>query len=156
GTSSSRSPSSGSTPGSAPPSHTARAPGSRRATSSWSDSSSGSKHWGSWGQIRARLLTASSEGVRLGGDAPCRTGAGPMDFPLKDYLDEGACSRRLVALLHPNGLACPRCGRGQHLGVHSRHREPVLEYQCGDCGRVFNAWTGTTLQGTHRPPREIL
>jgi hypothetical protein len=32
----------------------------------------------------------------------------------------------------------------------------LLEYQCSDCGRVFNAWTGTTLQGTHRSPREIL
>jgi transposase-like protein len=79
-----------------------------------------------------------------------------MDFPLKDYMDEEACYRRLVELLHPDGLACPRCGRSQHLGVHSRHREPVLEYRCGDCGRVFTAWTGTTLQGTHRRPREIL
>jgi DNA-directed RNA polymerase subunit RPC12/RpoP/transposase-like protein len=71
-------------------------------------------------------------------------------------MDEGACYRKLVELLHPDGLACPRCGQRQQLGVHSRHREPVLEYQCGDCGRVFNAWTGTTLQGTHRRPREIL
>jgi transposase-like protein len=79
-----------------------------------------------------------------------------MDFPLKGYMDEDSCYRRLVELLHPGGLACPRCGERQHLGVHNRHREPVLEYQCGGCGRVFNAWTGTTLQGTHRHPREIL
>ena len=79
-----------------------------------------------------------------------------MDFPLKDYLDEEACYRKLVELLHPEGLACPRCGQQGRLGVHNRHREPVLDYQCGDCGRVFNAWTGTALQGTHRRPREIL
>lgn len=52
--------------------------------------------------------------------------------------------------------AGPRCGRRQGLGVHSRHRAPVLEYQCGGCGRVLNAWTATTLQGTHRRPGEIL
>lgn len=79
-----------------------------------------------------------------------------MDFPLKDYLDEDACYRKLVALLHPTGLACPRCGRPDRLGVHSRRREPVLEHQCGCCGRVFNAWTGTILQGTHRRPSQWL
>jgi transposase-like protein len=79
-----------------------------------------------------------------------------MDFPLIDYLDEDACYRQLVALLHPDGLACPRCGQRQRLGVHHRHREPVLDYQCGDCGRVFNAWTGTILQGTHRRPSQLL
>jgi transposase-like protein len=79
-----------------------------------------------------------------------------MDFPLKDYMDEDACYRKLVELLHPGGLACPRCGQQRQLGVHSRHREPVLEYQCGACGRVFNAWTGTILRGTHRRPSQIL
>jgi hypothetical protein len=27
-----------------------------------------------------------------------------------------------------------------------------LDYQCGACGRVFNAWTGTFLQGTTAAP----
>ena len=79
-----------------------------------------------------------------------------MDFSLIDYMDEDACYRKLVELLHPDGLACPACGERQHLGVHHRHREPVLDYQCGGCGRVFNAWTGTDLQGTHRRPSQIL
>ena len=79
-----------------------------------------------------------------------------MDFPLIDFLDEDACHCKLVALLHPEGLAYPRCGRRERLGIHSRHREPVLEYQCGHCGRVFNAWTGTVLQGTHRRPGQLL
>ena len=30
-----------------------------------------------------------------------------MDFPLIDYLDEDACYRKLVALLHPDGLGLP-------------------------------------------------
>jgi len=79
-----------------------------------------------------------------------------MDFPLIDYLDEDACYAKLLDLLHPDGLACPRCGQRQRLGIHRRHRAPVLDYQCEACGRVFNAWTGTILQGTHRRPGVLL
>ena len=56
------------------------------------------------------ILTAGSERVRLERDTSCRTEAEAMDFPLIDYLDEGACYRKLVELLHPDGLACPACG----------------------------------------------
>ncbi len=31
-----------------------------------------------------------------------------MDFPIADLMDERACYDRLVALLHPGGLACHR------------------------------------------------
>lgn len=79
-----------------------------------------------------------------------------MDFALNDYLDEDACYAQLVALLHPDGLSCPGCGERQRLGIHHRYRAPVLDYQCGTCGRVFNAWTGTILQGTHRRPAQLL
>ncbi len=41
-----------------------------------------------------------------------------MDFPLTDLMDQRACYARLVALLHPDGLACPRCGAADRLGVH--------------------------------------
>jgi transposase-like protein len=79
-----------------------------------------------------------------------------MDFSLIDYLDEDACYAKLLELLHPHGLACPGCGERDRLGVHRRHRAPVLDYQCAACGRVFNAYTGTSLQGTHRRPGELL
>jgi transposase-like protein len=62
----------------------------------------------------------------------------------------------LVARLHPDGLACPRCGGRDRLGVHRRHRAPVLDYRCKACGRVFNAYTGTLLHGTRRPPGELV
>ncbi len=79
-----------------------------------------------------------------------------MDFPLVEFLDEDACYAKLLELLHPDGLACPRCEARDRLGVHRRHRAPVLDYQCGHCGRVFNAWTGTILHGLQRRPAQIL
>lgn len=79
-----------------------------------------------------------------------------MDFPILALLDEDACYRKLVALLHPGGLCCPRCGARDRLAVHRRHRAPVTDYQCGACGRVFNAFAGTSLQGTQRSCAEVL
>lgn len=72
-----------------------------------------------------------------------------MDFPIIDLLDEGACYTQLVAWLHPEGLTCPDCHCADHLLIHRRSREPVIDYRCGHCGRVFNAFTGTALQGIH-------
>jgi transposase-like protein len=79
-----------------------------------------------------------------------------MDFPLLNLLDENACYHKLVALLHPQGLACPCCHSREGLGVHRRHRDPVLDYQCSQCGRVFNAHTGTILHRSRWRPSEIL
>jgi hypothetical protein len=77
-----------------------------------------------------------------------------MDFPLTNLLDEQACYEFLVEALHPRGLRCPACG-GRHLTIHRAHRDPVLDHRCA-CGRVFNAWTGTALQGTQRRPSELV
>ncbi len=73
-----------------------------------------------------------------------------MDFPIAELLDEQACYARLLAWLHPAGLACPRCGRADRMRVHRSRRAPVLDYRCGHCRRVFNAFTGSALQGTRR------
>ena len=40
--------------------------------------------------------------------------------------------------------------------MHRRCRDPLLDYRCNGCGRVFNAWTGTPLQKTHRPASQLL
>ena len=79
-----------------------------------------------------------------------------MDFPLDDLMDERACYERLVTVLHPGGLACPGCRAADRLGIHRRHRDPVIDYQCGHCGRVFNAFAATPLRGTRRPPSQLL
>jgi transposase-like protein len=79
-----------------------------------------------------------------------------MDFPITELMDEGACYAKLVTWLHPEGLACPRCGRADRMRVHRRHRAPVLDYRCGHCKRVFNAFTGTALHGLRRGPVELV
>ncbi len=79
-----------------------------------------------------------------------------MDFPITDLMDQDACYAKLVSWLHPGGLACPRCRRADRIPVHRRHRSPVLDYRCGHCRRVFNAFTGTALQGTKRGPVQLV
>jgi len=78
-----------------------------------------------------------------------------MDFPLTELVDEQACYERLGGALHPGGLTCPRRG-GSRLGVHRKHRVPVLDYRRRDCRRVFNASTGTVLQNTNRRPSALV
>jgi transposase len=80
-----------------------------------------------------------------------------MDFPIQPFMDEDACYHFLLDLLHPEGLHCPRCQAHEGFIVHRYYREPVLDYRCPACGRVFNAWTGTVFQGTqYRPSRLVL
>jgi transposase-like protein len=79
-----------------------------------------------------------------------------MDFSITDLMDEDACYAKLVAWLHPDGFACPRCHQGDRMAVHRRRRPPVLDYRCGHCGRVFNAFTDTALHGVKRRPAELV
>ena len=81
-----------------------------------------------------------------------------MDFPILDLMDQAACHDRLLDLLHPDGLTCPRCGAGRDRYTVHRRRDgsPVVAYRCRDCRRVFNLFTGTPWQGTHRTPARIL
>ena len=79
-----------------------------------------------------------------------------MDFPIAELMDEDACYQKLLNWIHPDGLACPRCGAREGLGVHRRHRAPVLDHRCKTCRRVFNALTGTALQGSRRPVVELM
>ena len=103
-----------------------------------------------------RLLTIAPGGGVLKGDTAGCMEVLTMDFSLIDYLDEDACYTKLVELLHPDGLACPRCSERPRLGIHRCHRAPLVDFQCGACGRVFNAFTATSLQGTHRRPAQLL
>jgi transposase len=79
-----------------------------------------------------------------------------MDFPIQDLMDEVACYQFLLDLYHPAGLCCPRCHAADGFYTHRWFREPVLDYRCCRCGRVFNAWTGTVFQGTQWRPSQIV
>src|SRR3954471_23212503 len=79
-----------------------------------------------------------------------------IDFPVGDLMDQVTCYDALLRWLHPDGLACPRCGASDGLNVHRRGRDPVIDYRCVACGRVFNAFTETVFDGTHRRPAELV
>ena len=66
--------------------------------------------------------------------APHDSGVTALDFPLVNLLDEETCYAKLLAVLYPDSLACPRCSDRDHLGVHRRRRAPVLDYQCSLIG----------------------
>ena len=79
-----------------------------------------------------------------------------MDFPILDLMDPDACYQFLVCTLHPEGLRCPRCDRAGDHSVHDRHRPPVFDYRCRGCRAVFNAYTDTPFQKTHRSPVQLV
>lgn len=79
-----------------------------------------------------------------------------MDFPIADLMDGRACYDWLLAQLHPRGLCCPRCGAGEGLHVHDRHRDPLLDYRCRGCRCVFNLFTGTALCKTRRTLPQVV
>ena len=78
-----------------------------------------------------------------------------MDFPIADLMDERACYDRLVEVLHPDGLACPRC-RGTDASIHRYHRDPVLDFRCKGCGAVYNLFSGTDRRKTHFRPSQVV
>jgi transposase-like protein len=102
------------------------------------------------------LLTIAPSGGVLKGVPTGHPEVPALDFSLIAYRDEDACYAKLVDLFHPHGLGCPRCGERPRLGIHRCHRAPVVDFQCATCGRVFHAFTGTSLQGTHRRPSPLL
>jgi len=71
-------------------------------------------------------------------------------FPLSDLLNEQECYDYLLRTLHPDGLCC-RNGHSLPLdqAPHDRHRAPILDYRCRECGNVFNLFTNTVWEGTH-------
>jgi hypothetical protein len=80
-----------------------------------------------------------------------------MLLPIEDLLDEERCFRMLLDALHPDGIRCPN---GHALPADQapddRHRAPVMDYRCRECGRVFNLYRGTALQGVRYGPSRLV
>jgi predicted RNA-binding Zn-ribbon protein involved in translation (DUF1610 family) len=91
------------------------------------------------------------------GARPPRRLEGNMKFPKVNFRNEEACFQALLALVHPEGPHCPKCGERDQIHRHQNSRQPWrVHYLCSHCDHIFKAWTGTLLQGTHRPPSQIL
>jgi hypothetical protein len=71
-----------------------------------------------------------------------------MDFPPTDLMNQDGCYRKLITLLHPDGLACPTCQAADRIRVHRSHSTPAYDCRVVGCGLVFNAFTGTAAMGT--------
>lgn len=80
-----------------------------------------------------------------------------MRFPLIVLLNKQECYNFLMYTLHPDGLKCPsgHCLRpGQ--APHDRSRDPIVDYRCSECGKVFNIFTDTEWAGSHYDVRTIV
>jgi len=75
-----------------------------------------------------------------------------LAFPLTELLDEQACYDWLSRTLHPDGLRCPQ-GHEIRAGQapHDRHRKPIVDWRCRECGAVFNVFTGTVFSKSRYP-----
>lgn len=71
-----------------------------------------------------------------------------IEFPLTSQPSQIDCYELLLSLLHRDGLQCPNGHSLDDAKIHRRKREPIIDYRCKICGRCFNAFTGTVLQGT--------
>jgi transposase-like protein len=70
-----------------------------------------------------------------------------IDFSLNDLLDEQKCYNFLLDILHNGTLCCPNGHPLEKAWVQKKHRKPILTYRCKICGRCYNIFTGTILQG---------
>jgi transposase len=70
-------------------------------------------------------------------------------FSVHELLDKQKCYDFLSAILHPQGLSCPKCQCPvQDSKIHRRDRDPILCYICAN-GHFYNLFTKTVWQGTH-------
>lgn len=80
-----------------------------------------------------------------------------IQFPITSLLGQQKCYDFLMEILHPDGLKCS-CGHPLPLNQapHDRSRDPIFDYRCRKCGKVFNIFTGTVWSGTHYTSRLVV
>jgi transposase len=78
-------------------------------------------------------------------------------FSINESLDAQKCYDYLLKMLHPHGLHCPE-GHPlpQNQAPHDRHRDPIFDYKCQICGKVYNIFTGTKFTGIRYPCTTIV
>ncbi len=90
-----------------------------------------------------------------------------------EVIDENSCYVKLLLMLHgwdsqwitqsypwkaQDSPPCSRCKKqgNEHTRIHRDARAPAIDYHCKKCDSVFNGWTGTVFQGTHRKPSQLV
>lgn len=87
------------------------------------------------------------------------TGNLPVDLVnnlTADMLDQAACLEWLLHVLHNGRAVCAGCGNDI---ISDRQRAAFMGLKrvcCKDCGRWFDAKTGTILSATTLEPRQVL
>jgi transposase-like protein len=73
----------------------------------------------------------------------------PRSLPefFRRFPDERSCLEFVVESRWPSGAACPRCSSGP---AYPRNDRPA-GWQCGSCGYVFSATSGTVMENTKLP-----
>ena len=79
-----------------------------------------------------------------------------IKFPLAELPSLESCYDFLCEIIHPNGIHCPGGHNIDNATVHRRKRYPLLDFRCKKCGKIFNIFTGTDLQGTKFNLQQIL
>jgi len=79
-----------------------------------------------------------------------------MNFPLKYIPKAQECYDFLVLLLHKSSMQCLNGHSLEDCYVYKRTREPILDYRCKACGKCFNIFSGTCLQGTKYSLMQII
>ena len=73
-----------------------------------------------------------------------------VQFPLYELMNYEGCYNFLMEILHPQGLHCP-LGHPIFEGQkpHKFRKNGLPCHRCRSCGKVFNIFTDTILQGIH-------
>ena len=81
-----------------------------------------------------------------------------MDFPIADLLDHERSTDWLLQHFHPDGLSCPRCGRGCDEAYLFRRttRSRLDVYRCKRCAKTYTLYSGSVFEGRHLPPAQVV
>ncbi len=75
--------------------------------------------------------------------------------PVRDALEVEKSKKQLFTEFEINPAKCPLCGHALSEKV-SRSLRALRRVLCISCGRRFNAWTGTPMEGAHFSPAEYI
>ena len=81
-----------------------------------------------------------------------------MEFPIVELLDHKSSISWLSAHFHPKGVSCPDCEQPAKSSRTFRHtkKSDLIVYRCTNCSRTYNLYTGTSFEGSHWSPMQVI